>query len=195
MVYYCKRRLIKPYRGIVPRAGQPSSEGKSAAGFFRCTKERSRMRPGEGSARERDEPVEVDVSHPCNGFNGLDGLFLFIICFEREPDNKIYNRCDTGIVAELRRPDCIGNRVAPVQPGEDCIAPGLGAEMQFRVRTVIGDQGKRLAADKFRPDFARECPEEDIVFQLHQEFFYLIKPRVDPVGAISKGIRRDKPYL
>ena len=132
----------KPYLRLVPRTGQFSSESKIAAGLLCLWQERPRTGSGKRRTGKRDEPVDVDFPYPGHLLHGGNGLPLVIISFKREPDNEIDNGSNPGIMAEFRSMDRLRSRMAPVQPGENGIAPRLGAKMESGIGAVIRDRVK-----------------------------------------------------
>jgi len=127
----------------------------------------------------------AETSHPAGEVHRLSLVFIGL---ERKPDNEIDNRNDPMAGTEFNGPDYIISRMAPVQPGEDCIAPGLGPEMEFCVGTIVCYQGYGFIADELRPDLAWECTEIDLVPEAGKETFDLIPPGMDAIRAIGKGI-------
>ena len=126
----------KPYLMIVPRTCQPSSESKIAADFFCFRKKRPRTGSGKRRTGKRYKPVDVDPALPGHLLHGGDRLPLVIISFKRETDNEIDNGSNPGIMAEFRSMDRLLSRMAPVQPGENGIAPRLGAKMEPGIGAV-----------------------------------------------------------
>src|SRR5512145_1875350 len=137
----------------------------------------------------------MDRTVPGNPGYQVKRFPLLVVRFKREPDNKVNDRHKRVLPAQVDSTEDICDRMPAAEFFKDCIAAGLGTEMEFCVGAILRYERKRFVADKFRADLARERAKEDLVPAGSEQVLYLVPAGVYAIRSIGKCIGREETRL